>query len=116
MAILSDFVHVVIDLQTGGAGGGSGGGGSTPGQTEPLLLADFTAAPGIYPHPAISFRDPVKTVTYGWSSSDYSIVDFDSNSAPVRLNLKTRGAAIVTLTVTLDDGTELKASSNITVL
>lgn len=114
MAILSDFIKVTIELRTGAKGGSDSSGDSV--QTEPLLLDSFTAYPGTYAHPPVRLREPVSAVSYEWSSSDYSILNFDSSTAPISIKLLQRGTAILTLVIHLTDGSELKASSTITVL
>lgn len=81
------------------------------------LLRDLetTVSPALIPHAPIHIEGGTNYTSLTWASSDYGVIDFNSDEAPVRFNLKGPGTATVTLTFENEDGTEYTTSRTYTI-
>ena len=81
-------------------------------------LSDLASnvSPSLVAHPHITTYGGGNVQSYQWASSDYDVLDFNTDQSPLRFDLKSAGTAEVTLTILNKDGTEFVIKRTYTIV
>lgn len=77
---------------------------------------DSNVSPALIPHPTLDIEGGHNYESVSWDSSDFDVIDFNTDQTPLRFNLKAPGTATVTLTFHNADGSEYVTSKEYTVV
>lgn len=88
------------------------------GPVEFAMLGDLESnvSPSLIPHPDLGIEGGTNYESLTWASSDESVIGFNSDTAPVRFDLKKAGTATITVTFTNADGSEYVTSKVYTIV